>query len=199
MADRVVRLSTEDRGHLVDALEDADHDLLVELRALRQVGALAEVVDGKDVGPALGGGGNKLGRLDFGKAAPVQRLAEGRHHGGGEAKDCPALRVAVDRDGVVQLRRQPRLDLALADQHRQRLAHRLQHGDGGILHLDAAGGLRRGGCHALDADHALRQHVGSDHRLQPARLVDHHLRRAPAIAQDDKRNPAQPAHGVQGA
>ena len=68
VARRVVRLGAEDRADLEDALEDADHDLLVELRALRQVGRPAEVVDGEDVGPALGGRGDELRRLDLDEA-----------------------------------------------------------------------------------------------------------------------------------
>ena len=68
VADGVVGFGAEDGADLEDAFEDADHDLLVELGALRQVGGAAEVVDGEDVGAALGGGGDELGRLDLGKA-----------------------------------------------------------------------------------------------------------------------------------
>jgi hypothetical protein len=35
----VMRLGPKDRPGFVDALEDADQDLLIELRALREVGA----------------------------------------------------------------------------------------------------------------------------------------------------------------
>ena len=54
VARRVVRLGAEDRPDLEDALEDADHDLLVELRTLRQVRRAAKVVEREDVGAALG-------------------------------------------------------------------------------------------------------------------------------------------------
>ena len=51
VADGLMRLSPEDGGYLVHALENTDHHLLVLLRALRQIGLLAEVLDRKDGGP----------------------------------------------------------------------------------------------------------------------------------------------------
>ncbi len=51
----VVRLGAKDRSNLEDALEDANHDLLVELRTLRQVGGPSKVVQREDVRAALGG------------------------------------------------------------------------------------------------------------------------------------------------
>ena len=54
VAHRVVRLGAEHRADLVDPLEDPDQLLLVELRALREVGRAAEVVDLEDVGAGLG-------------------------------------------------------------------------------------------------------------------------------------------------
>src|ERR1051326_7157863 len=56
----VVRLGPENRTDLKDPLEDADHDLLVKLRALRQVSGPPEVVELEDVGPALGSCRNDL-------------------------------------------------------------------------------------------------------------------------------------------
>ncbi len=80
VADGVVGLGAEDGADFEDAFEDADHDLFVELGALGQVGRAAEVVDGEDVGAALGGGGDELGRLDLGKALAGEIAAEGAHH-----------------------------------------------------------------------------------------------------------------------
>ena len=68
VADGVVGFGAEDGADFEDAFEDADHDLFIELGALGQVGGAAEVVDGEDVGAALGGGGDELGGLDLGKA-----------------------------------------------------------------------------------------------------------------------------------
>ena len=73
VADGVVRLGPEHRPDLVDALEDADQHLLVELRALREVRRPAEVVDLEDVRAALGRGLDQLGRLDLGEAGRVER------------------------------------------------------------------------------------------------------------------------------
>jgi hypothetical protein len=95
VADGVVRLGAEDRSHLEDALKDADHDLLVELRALRQEGRAAKVVELKDVGPALRGRGDDLGRLHFGEAAGVQRGPEAGHRRRGQPEDGPPRRMAV--------------------------------------------------------------------------------------------------------
>jgi hypothetical protein len=52
---RVVRLCAEDRASLIDPLEDPDHGLLIELRRLREVGGLAEIVDREDVRAGLSG------------------------------------------------------------------------------------------------------------------------------------------------
>ena len=66
----VVRLGAEDRPDLVDALEDADQLLLVELRALGEVRRAPEVVDLEDVGAGLGRRRHELRGLDLGEAAP---------------------------------------------------------------------------------------------------------------------------------
>lgn len=57
------------RPNLEHALEYADHHLLVELRALGEVGRPAEVVEREHVRSALGCRGNDLGRLDLREAA----------------------------------------------------------------------------------------------------------------------------------
>jgi hypothetical protein len=51
VADGVVGLGAEDRPDLVHALEHANHDLLVELRALGEIGAPAEPSTGKTLAP----------------------------------------------------------------------------------------------------------------------------------------------------
>src|SRR5688572_23962035 len=72
MARRVVRLGAEYRRDLKDTLEDAHHDLLVELRALREVAGLPEVVQAETVSAALGRCGDDLGREDLGEAFRAQ-------------------------------------------------------------------------------------------------------------------------------
>ena len=75
---RVVRLGAEHGSDLVHALEHADHDLLVELRALGEVGGPPEVVEGEDVGAALGGRRDDLRGLDLGERERVEGRAEAR-------------------------------------------------------------------------------------------------------------------------
>src|SRR5207249_5290271 len=65
----------EDRPDLVDALEDSDHHLLVELRALREERRPTEVVDREDVGATLRRRCDDLRRLDLREAACVERGA----------------------------------------------------------------------------------------------------------------------------
>ena len=107
VAHGVVRLGAEHRPDLVDALEDADQLLLVELRALGEVRRPAEVVDLEDVGAALGRRLDELGGVDLGEAVrrrgssrKPRRLAAASSH----FARCSGCRQ-VDR-GVVEQGRQ---------------------------------------------------------------------------------------------
>ncbi len=91
VADGVVRLGAENRGDFEHTLEHADHDLLVELRALCQERALPEVVHRKHVRAALRGRGHQLGRLDLGETQAAERLPEPGHHPGGEPESRTRL------------------------------------------------------------------------------------------------------------
>ena len=102
MAGGVVRFGPEHRTHLIDALMHSDHRLLVELRALGQVGVPAEVVDPKDVGASLGGGGHQLGGLDLHETQPVQVPSESGHRGCRQVSHRPLAWVAPRQRGVVQ-------------------------------------------------------------------------------------------------
>ena len=87
----VVRLGAEHRADLVDALEHADHHLLVELRALREVRRAAEVVDREHVRAALGRGLDELGRSGSRRSrARRARARKPRIDGGGEPEDGAA-------------------------------------------------------------------------------------------------------------
>src|SRR6266849_5606990 len=79
VASGVMRLGAEDRADLEDTLEDTDHDLLVELRALRQVCRSPKVVELEDVGTALGSRGDNLWRLYLGEATSGECRAEAFH------------------------------------------------------------------------------------------------------------------------
>ena len=98
--DGVVRLGPEHRADLVDPLEDADHLLLVELRALREVRRPAEVVDLEDVGPGLGRRLHELGRLDLGEPGRVERVAEPAQRGRGQLPHAPSARGAARSTGA---------------------------------------------------------------------------------------------------
>ena len=86
VAGGVVRLGPEHRPDLVDALEDADHHLLVELRALGQVRRAAEVVEREDVGAALGRRADDLRGVDLDEAARVERRTEPGDRGRADAE-----------------------------------------------------------------------------------------------------------------
>jgi len=73
MPSRVVRLGTEHGYRLIHPLEDAHHHLLVELRALGEVGRPTKVVQLKDVGSALCGSAHDLWGLDLREVQGVER------------------------------------------------------------------------------------------------------------------------------
>ena len=171
-----MRLGAEDRADLVDPLEDPDQLLLVELRALGEVRRSAEVVDGEDVGAALGGGLHQLGGVDLGEAVGVEGLAEAAQAGRGQLPLGLLRRVPPGGRGVVEQggqagaeRRPPELDGRGVGRFAQRGHRRLRH-------LDPAGCLlvRRGG--AGHGDRCLlrrdRRTGGQDDLRQTAAVAD---------------------------
>src|SRR5436309_3292417 len=95
---RVVRFCMEDRAHLVHALEDADHDLFEELRALREERGPTEVVELEHVRPALGRRGDGLRRLALRETSRVERGAGTGERRGRDLKRSPPARMS-ERDG----------------------------------------------------------------------------------------------------
>ena len=191
MARGVVRLGAEHRAHLVHALEHADHDLLVELRRLRQVGLLAEVVHAEDVGPALARRRQQFGRLDLGEALAVQVFAVGRHDGRLHAEQRAPRRVPQPHGGVVQERVEPGLDHRLVDRERQRLGHGGHQAHGRLVQLEATARLRLRDHAPLDRDHRFRQCPRQ--RRQALGLLGHGLRDAVAVADQQEADAAQRA------
>ena len=61
MARGRVGLGSKDGTDFIDLFKDADHDLLVELWALGQVGGLVKVIDLEHVRPAFCGAGDDFG------------------------------------------------------------------------------------------------------------------------------------------
>src|SRR2546423_1774814 len=102
MARGVVRLGAEDRADLEDALEDTNHDLLVELWTLCQVGGPSKVVQLKDVSSTLGCSGYNLRCLNLRKAACGQRGAEAGHGTCAEPQDGTPGGMAIGHSGMVE-------------------------------------------------------------------------------------------------
>src|SRR6266542_6945237 len=103
MPGRVVLLRPEDRPDLEHALVNADHELLVELRALREEGLLAEVLELEQVRASLGADGDDLGRPDLGEAVSAEEAAESRRERRLDAEDCALARVPKRDRAPVQL------------------------------------------------------------------------------------------------
>ncbi len=183
VAHGVVRLGAEDRADLVDALEDAHHLLLVELRALRQEGRATEVVDLEDVGPGLGGGLHELRCLDLGVAGAVEGRPEASQRRRGQLPLRPLRRVPPGDRRVVEQRGQRGVELR-APQLDRRGGRRLgQRGDHRLGDLDATGRLGVRGRHAHHLDRGLLGQV--PHLLRRAR-PDDDLRQAGAVADDEE-------------
>ena len=71
----VVLFGAEDRADLKNAFKNADQHLLVELRALRETGSAAEIVEPKQVGAALGAGGDELRGVNFRERGAEQKVS----------------------------------------------------------------------------------------------------------------------------
>ena len=83
---RCALFRAEDLGDSEDALEGADHDLLIELRRGREIRRLViKIVDFEYGGSAFGVAADERRRLELGKALLLERLAigidDGRLHG----------------------------------------------------------------------------------------------------------------------
>src|SRR5678815_5955671 len=65
MAARGMRLCAIDMSGLKHAFESSHSMLFIELRTLRQVCHAVEILNGEEIGTALGAAGDNLGRHDF--------------------------------------------------------------------------------------------------------------------------------------
>src|SRR5947209_2000971 len=91
----VVRLGAEDRANLENSLEDAHHDLLIELWTLGQVGGAPKVVQLEDVCPAFSGRGNDLGCLYLCKITAGECTAKACHRTACQPPDASPCRTTV--------------------------------------------------------------------------------------------------------
>ena len=186
---RVVRLGAEDRADLVDPLEDADQLLLVELRALGEVGRPAEVVDREDVGARLGRRLDELRGLDLGEPETVEGVPEATQAGGGELPLGPLGRVPPADRRVVELRRQPGGESRAPELERRCLGRLGQRRDRRLRDLDAPGRLVVGGDRAGHLDGRL---LGRDRGAGR----QHDLGQTAAVADDEEGHPRQLATAV---
>src|SRR5688572_21296848 len=120
MAWRVMRLGAEYRRDLEDTLEDTNHDLLVELRALREVAGLPEVVQTETVGATLGGGGDDLGREDLRKAFRTQSRAVRSDRGIHQPEPGTSTWVSQCDRGVIEQHWKSSLELGTEQLERRR-------------------------------------------------------------------------------
>src|ERR1051326_8179953 len=114
----VVRLGSEERGNLENTLEDAHHDLLIELWTLCQVGGAPKVVQLEDVCTAFSGRGNDFGCLYLCKIAARECTAEAYHSTRGQPQDSSTCRMTVGDSRVIELSADTRRYLALVQRHR---------------------------------------------------------------------------------
>jgi hypothetical protein len=144
VATGVMRLGAKNGAGLENALEHTNHRLLVELRALSEVGGLSEVVEREDVRAALSGGGDDLRRLDLCEAQGLERPAKAADRAGRQLERRPLARMPKGDRRVVEDRRQLLLQPGTTQLDRRSLSCRDKHADLGLVHLHAAGCLRRG-------------------------------------------------------
>ena len=187
MAHGVVGLGAEHRPDLVHPLEHADHDLLVQLRALGEERAPAEVVEPEDVRAALRRGTDDLRRLDLGEAERVERRPEP-----GERRRGDRERGADARDDGATPRRDRAASASVAlssgrrisnGERRDRVA---EHRDRRCVQLDAGRRLRRRDDVAVDLRPRSRRAVPSRRSVTDS-SVDDDLRDTARVAQQQER------------
>src|SRR2546421_6138009 len=123
MARCVVRFSAEDRANLEDPLEDAHHDLLIELWALCQEGGAPKVVQLEDVCSAFSGSGNKLGGLYLCKVTTHECAAKARHGSCCQPQDSASCWMTIGDSSMIEQVADTRCYLALVQRHRWHLCH----------------------------------------------------------------------------
>src|SRR5450756_1970950 len=184
VSDGLMRLGPEDRSHLVDAFEDTDHHLLVELGALCQIGLLSKVFDRENVGTGLRSRAYDLGRRHLGETLAVKDFPESVGGCGTQFEDGLFGRCSETDHGIIEERIQMGIDDRLVDRKRQRFGDRRQHCEGRVVHLVSAGSLWLCNHRALDLDDTLdKQSIDGGHCL--GSLHDD-LTDARAIAQVNK-------------
>ena len=188
---RLVRLGAPDLPGLVDPLEDADHRLLVELRALCEERRPAEVVEPEDIRAALGRGADDLRRRDLREAERVERAAKAGDRSRQNLELRPLARMAPCERRVIQQHGQGLLQLGSPQLERRRLGRLGEDAERRLAQLDAARRLLRLDGDAIDLDHGLRAQLQGQ--------VDHDLGQARTVSEHDERDGAELTLGMQPA
>ncbi len=188
VAARGVLLGAVHGRDLEHAFEHADHDLLVQLRALREVRGMPEVVDGEQVRAALRACRDDLGRADLGEPLGHQVIPERGDQFGLYLQRGAFLQAAHGHHAVVQHGFRVDVPFHLGNLDRAGLHGGADHAELTDLHLEPAGrlGVRLDGARDLHA--ALRER-------QVQALADA-LRDAAHVAQHHELHAAQVAAGV---
>src|SRR5579884_676790 len=191
MARGVMWLGTEDGTDLEDALKDAHENLFIELRTLCEVGGSSEVVQLKDVRPALGRGGNDLGRLYFGKAPRQQGATKSRYRSCPKPQNSASCRMAVCHNCMIQQRCNVRRNLPFVERYGGCLCNRCNHLHVQIVQLDTARCLCLAHHQALNGNHTLNSRSALKQRGYLALIFSHSLQHSPSITDNQKSDSAQ--------
>src|ERR1700694_323880 len=183
MPGRRVRFSAKYRSNFIHAFKYPDHDLLVELRALCEEGFTIEVVEGENIGSALGSRGNNLGSCDFGETIPVQMSAKGSHKGRRKGEGGLSIGVPQAEGRVVQKSIQADVEYGLVDGEGDCFGDRRYDRNDRLMDLVAAGCILLGNNQSLNLQNALVLDGGQRIELV---LFHYDLGDAAGVAQEEE-------------
>ncbi len=115
----IVLFGTEHRTNLIDPLEDARQNLLIKLRALRQIGRTTEIIKPENIGAAFRPLRNKLRRMGLDKALSFQIFPERAAQAGLQAEHRPLPLIAQHQRPVIQHFFKGSVNLPVSDRKRQ--------------------------------------------------------------------------------
>ena len=105
--------------------------------------------------------------------------------------------MAIEHHGVVEQRRELRVEHGAAELHRRCVCRLDEQGEPGLTELDAARSLFARGHRRLDLEHGFRQE--SRDGVDRGRVLDHDLRQSGAVAEEDEGQPRKAALVVEPA
>ena len=195
VADRVGRLGPERRGDLEDPLKSgSDEHLLVQLRALGEVGPAVEVVDREEGRAALGALTEELGGFDLEESSAHERVAEPGKEARAQLEDRSDRRFPEVEDPMVE----PRVELGahlVDDAEWKRDLGPTDHLDRGREELDSAVRALRPADLPLDREDRLARQVREEReeRGVGGPLLERDLGGAAPVPNERERNAAERA------